>query len=424
MTENEKIELLKKVLKDNGLNFDDPEINKYFTEQRLKTPIMIKDDMRTGESVKYSHSALIRPTIKTIEPLEVENAYYAQTNNLNTLLDWYLYKNYRDNPLVFENLGKDIEELRESFLQANIELDEDVQGNLFNGEDGNHRMLAMLINNFIEASKAKTDEESQAVSDKYEFDVPVNLAHKKMLCDALAEEYECVLSLATKDEERLFPMQVCSYRRSTFKTLGEKDYLVDFDFETGKYTYEFNFDKFVGTAEELTGWLITKQKNVEPIMKWEADGMFYLSCNNQVWKSADAKEIEQLSVKVRESFRAGKIAKNNFLEIKDLDSNTYGFEYSGMLAGVVNNAAEVASFWDFVLKSRPEKVLFHKLKGAELVEASLKKSVHDSRYLNMDFLLPDFNYENLTHDEYVKVKKLFESFELKLATLKNNPVEV
>ena len=206
---------------------------------------------------------------------------------------------------------------------------EDLKGNFFNGGDGNHRLLALIINNFIEFSKAKTDEERQAVVDKYEMEVPVHLPHKEMLCDAIRDEYKEIMDYFTKDDERFWPRAACVYREDSFAKAHELEHIVEYDPETQKYSYEFNFDKFVGTDDELVGWLAVKEKSKEPIMKWNVGGVYYLSCENQVWKSTNKDEIEKKALQVKEAFKADKINKNNFLEVKDLDSNTYEFKYSG-----------------------------------------------------------------------------------------------
>lgn len=426
MTDNEKIELLKRVLKDNGLNYDDPEINDFFTEKRASSETLTEYDKRIGEEIKYFHSSKIKPAMRKVTPMEIDNASYAEWHNLSTVLDWYLYKNAGDNPLVFENIGKDSESLLKSFIdeRKNSPLVEDLKGMLFNNGDGNHRLLALIINNFIEFSKAKTDEERQAVDDKFTMEIAVDLPHKEMLCDALRDEYRKVSDYLTKDNERLYPRAACAYREDSFAKAHEREYLVEYDEKTKKYSYEFNSEKFVGTDDELIGWLSIKEKTTEPIMKWCAGGVYYLSCENQLWKSANKQEIENKYEKVREQFKAGKIQKNKFLEVKDLDSNTYEFQYNGMLEDFSGIGVEVADFWHFVLKGRPEKVLFHKLKDSEFIEENFRQKVHDTRYLNNSFSMSDFKYENLTHDEYVNVKKLFETFEQKMALLKNDPVEV
>ncbi len=421
MTDEEKLAFLKDVLKENGLDFNAQEINDFFTEKRKKSETLTRRD-ESKMLVKYGHSSLIRPDIKKITPMEVENASYADTHNIETILDWFLYRNSGDNPLVFENLRNEKFDIFQSFIDENVKypFNQDLDGDIFNGDSGNHRLLTLIIKNFIEHSKAKNVEEQELVEKEFGMVVFVNLPHREELCDALSDRYYSVSDLYTKDKDRIYPRKACGYREDSFIKAGEEDYLVEYDPETKKYSYKFNFDTFVGTDEELIGYLAVHKVSPEPIMTWCAGGIYYLSCNNQVWKSSSKEEIDKLVPQIQKWHKEGKSTLNCYLEVKDIDSQTYEFSYPGAYIEDERIAKAYAEFWGLILKGRPEKTLFNKLKNFDLVEKELVRSVEKSK----SFSLPYFEYENLTKNEYVNIKALFDQFEKFKQSIKTDNVEV
>ena len=409
MTEKEKLELLKKVLSQHGLDFNDEQINDFFTEKRKKIETLTRRDESTKEILNYGYSKLVKPLVKKVTPIEIENASYADTYNIESILDWFLYAHSGDESLVLENLETEQFDVYTSFVKENQEcpFNEDLDGTIFNGEEGNGKLLSLIIRQFIEFSQAKTDLDRESVNDKYTMDALVNLPHREELCEALRDRYYHVADTDSQDSQRIYPRLACAYRTDSFMYQTEGEYIVEYDPETKKYSYEFNLEKFVGTDEELIGYLGVHKQSTEPIMKWRAGGFYYLSCNNQVWKSSSKEEIEKLVPQVQKWHKEGKSQLNNYLEIKDVDSQTYGFVYHGEYAESEEISKAYSDFWGLVLKGRPEKTLFKKLKDVDSVKRVLEESVKQTGC----FSLPDFKYENLTKNEFANLKTLFDQFE-------------
>ena len=110
MEKNKKIQLLESFLRSRGLSLDDPDVKKFFFEQR-KT--------RHGATLENRKMKLaygpIEPAVYRIDPIQFMNNGYLNDEDTSSIMDWLMYSNYEDNPLVFDNLGKDQTEIRRSF---------------------------------------------------------------------------------------------------------------------------------------------------------------------------------------------------------------------------------------------------------------------------------------------------------------------
>lgn len=409
MTEKQKLELLKKVFSQHGLDFNDEQINDFFTETRKRSETLTKLDESTKEELNYGYSELVRPLVKKVTPMDIENSSYADTYDIKSILDWFLYGRSKDEKLVLENLETEQFDVFSSYVKENqvCPLNEDLEGVIFNGEEGNSELLSLIIRQFIEYSKAKTDLDRESVIDKYSMDALVNLPHREELCAALRDRYAHIIDSYYYGGQSVYPRLACSYRIDSFPYPAEEEYIVEYDPETGKYTYEFNLEKFIGTDEELIGYLAVNEVSAEPIMKWCAGGMYYLSCNNQVWKSSSKEEIEKLVPQIQKWHKEGKSQLNNYLEVKDIDSQTYEFEYPDEYVNDEATSKAYSDFWGLVLRGRPEKTLYKKLKDVDYVKRILQESLKQTAR----FSLPDFKYKNLTKDEFSNIKTLFEQFE-------------
>ena len=126
----------------------------------------------------------------------------------------------------------------------------------YNGEDANHRLLTLIINQFIETKIATTEEQKQQVKDKYTMTLEVTSPISYELNDLLWKEIDKFKEGSSV--KSIFPSLVREYRVKTFEHYRDAFYCVSYDEQQKLLTYDFNGEKFSGTEQELTTWLKTK----------------------------------------------------------------------------------------------------------------------------------------------------------------------
>jgi len=418
MTDEQVFEHLKQVLASNGLDYNDPEVFNFFNNLLPKRAHYASDE--TGKVTKFKTSRHIKPTLKKVLPSDFANSGYFDDAQENTILEWFMYRNASSNPLVWDNIGKDSNSIKQSFVSRRSmagPAEIDAEGNLFNGEDGNHRLLTLKINHFIERQKAKTEQEKAEVDKKYEMEIEVALPFNVKLCDLLSNVYYNLLE--SYKEDSLIPRYAVEYRKQSYSNYYECERIVDYNPETKIFTYNFNDVNFSGTEQELIEFLQTAEIHNMPLMKWEAEGVSYISCYNHIWKSNNKEYIEKLYPRIEQAYLDGKIEKHTFLEIKNVDTQTYEVRFPSMYEEDELVANQIAKYLQSIIKSGSSPVLFNKLINYN--EQGFLEAITKNGFFK-DFNLGEIRYENLTKEEELALAELFKGFEQRIEEVKDNTI--
>ncbi len=405
MNDEEVFARLKKVLSRHGLSLDDPEVKHFFFRERK---IKEYKEFDIDAQKVYLSSVGIKPVKVTLLPSDFENSGYGSKEQTR-LIDWFLYRNSGHNSLVWENIGKDSLSIKQSFEQTRERegpIDISIDGKFYNGADGNHRLLTLIINHFLERSSAKTEEEKLAVDKMYEMELEVCIPCCEELYQLLDKEMQAyAYKYWQKDDERIFPNSVCKYREAMYDNDLKNTYFVTFNPEENSYEYNLNGVKFKGNEQELIKFLKTKEDTNLPIMMWECDGTYYISCYNKVWKSKDETKILQLKPKIIKSFTNRLMDYHQFLEIKDIDTNTYQLRLDDINVRGETEAKQFATvMMDFLEDEQTDVLFYEDEKWADREE--FLKYCKQSFKVSFDCLI--FNekeYKNLTKEQYLKISQ-------------------
>jgi len=336
MTNEEKLDILNNMLKKYGLSLEDENVKDFFYKNRKLQPL------NWEEQNNFSYSGYIKPTVLSILPSDIENATYAETHNLHTLMDWYLYKNSGDNPLVFNNLEKDHKSIKESYETRAAQVKIGIDGKMFNSGDGNHRLLTLIIKHFAERTAAKTEAERQAVDDAYRMNVKVNYPVSVELADLLDDEDRKTFF----DFNNIDIYPAFSYRRNAFGMAEEKMYLAEYDPETKTYKYELNGVAYAGDEKGLVEFLKQQEKGKSYFMSYKCGDTYYVSCYNRVYQTKDKQRAIEIAHRVKEEYDLGNSPKEKFLIIQDMDKGNnqeYSVQFWGVwLDGKQSGCKEVA----------------------------------------------------------------------------------
>ena len=414
MTDKLIFEHLQKVLADNGLDYNDPEVFKFFNSLLPKRVNVVTDE--NGNVKKYNNSPFIRPVVKKVLPSDFANSGYYDDAQDDTILDWFMYRNSSGNPLVWKNIGKDSSSIKASFVKRRNELDPakvDAVGNLFNGEDGNHRLLTLKINHFIERQKAKTEHEIAEIDKKYEMEIEIDLPFSSRLCRALSDIYNEMFT--SSSEDALIPKFVAEYRSLSYENYNESMRFVEYDEQTKIFNYRLNDVEFSGTEEELIEFLQTAEIHNMPLMQWQADGISYISCYNHVWKSTDSNYMEKLYPKIEQAYLDGKIEKHTFLEIKDVDTQTYEVRFPEIFEYDETSVELILQQLDYLTST--SNAVFNKL--TSYTEQDLKEVIKTNDYWK-GFSLGELRYEGLTREEVKEIESVLSNFEDILEEIKSS----
>lgn len=408
MKNEDKIEILKKVLADYGLSLEDARVKDFFFRKRkLRPEEFIKN--ASGEVEFYTYSPHVKPVMMNLLPSQFENSSYGP-NAYEILMDWYLYENSSKNSLVWDNIGNPKFDIVNQFVKSGdcgcvrMSLD----GKFFNGEDGNHRLLTIMINYFLEKTQAKSLFELSFVNQKYKMTLPVSRVISGELNDLLSKESLKFESNVNLGEDEIYPALAREYRTLTYASPRESYYMVEYFPKNDTYMYDFNGETFIGTEQELISWLKAKQKNVNPVMKWENSGRYYVSCNNQVCKSFSKSKIDEFYEDVQQSYNTTKHECGKFLEVLNIDSNTYEIKYPGRFIEDEKDSKQYARLIQHALNSS-KNVFLCKLTG--VTEKELREDIDFAFKFSMGYHLIDLHYENLTQEEFFKIKELLQSID-------------
>ncbi|MBE7076469.1 MAG: hypothetical protein E7374_01080 [Clostridiales bacterium] len=400
----DELEILNRVLAQYGLSLEDREVYDFFYQYRER----FDSNPRNEDNVEYGYCREVRPSLETILPSDFENSgYYYQLSKTN-FMEWFRYRNSGSNPLVWKNIGdreayKWLIESLKNTRKFHGPLKRGLHGQLFNGEDANHRALTLIINHFLESMSAKTEQEKNAVNSKYSMTLPVAYP----LTEELKAELKKIsreLEVLSTDEDPRFPKLVTEYRARTFENYDEAFYLADYDPESKVYHFKFNGEEFMGSERKLLDYLKTRKQTREPILRWESEGVYYISCYNMVWKSKNKEKIEELYPILKRKLKTDEIDLYNMLEVHDLDTNTYDITYPSYYFDDQMKAEEMGdSILDLIAKYKP--LFFDKLQGDYSIEDFIER-FEKSREILGTYDLPDLVYTNLTKQEAKMLKDI------------------
>ena len=398
MTTQEKMEILEKFLNKYGLSLNDRMVSDFLYEYRQLEPLS-EEEKKT-----LIYSDIVKPTMLSLLPSDIENASYAGWLDLPMLIDWYLYKNAGDNPLVFENLEKDHQRLKESFeerKQVQGFMTVSPNGKIFNGNDGNHRLLTLIIKHFAERASAKTEDEKKAVDDRYRMNLNASYPISMELYNLLEKEKD---SIRPRCNRKTSYYQACQYREYVFAMANQGDYLAEYDHNTGKYKYSLNGRAFNGTEQELINYLKTKEISTKPIMTYKCNDTYYISCHNRVWETKDREKAIKLVHKIDAEYKLGNIQEDKFLAVKNCDNTNdkaYTIKFPGTYIEQENkeeNKRKASEILD-ILNSSDSKVL------GEYALTDLKQQCEKTLHWG-DLNVHDIELYNLSREDYFKASSL------------------
>lgn len=414
MTEQEKMSRLEQVLKENGLSFDQEDVYDFFYAKRGQRSNLSSD----GKI--YSYSNLIKPELETVTPLDFENNGY-KDNGEGRLIDWYLYKFFDEerDKLVPENIGKDSTSILDSFKndkKTKKQAFRNHDGELFLGEDGNHRLLTLVINQFLERINAKTKEQKLSIDEKYKFQIPVRTEVSRNLYSLLNEKYEEMINAV--------PQMVLEYRQNMFTEQGESDYICKRDSKNKTFTYKPDEVDFVGDEDELINFLETNKSKQQSIMRWNCNGIYYASFYNKVIKSKNKSVVDKYFDVLKKSYNNDELGYNPFLEIKDLDSNTYEIQTPLVVIKGQGLKNAIAKYQESLLRSGNEQVFLNKLENGQDVFKKYKEEIESvKKQAPWPMMILPRKYVGLSKGEYNQLVLLVKKEKGILGVKEINPEE-
>jgi len=281
MTDEQKLQILEDYVNQYNLSIYFGPFRDFLNAYRRKY-VLTKDESQT-----LTFSSNVAPTLKTILPKDIVNASYAMDFDLSSLYDWLLYRNFEDNPFVFEHLDTDPQSLINSFVEDKIKrgpVHASTDGRLFNGNDGNHRLLTLIIKYFAERHNAISQESKEEVDKKYQMTVPVSYPISQELSDAL-NDLKSEIDYSPFDD-KLIPQKARTYRYNAMANSKQAEYLASYNPATNEYKLTFNDEVFVGTEDKLLKYLKQRQAT-RPIMYFNDGETYYVSIHNNIWFTKD-----------------------------------------------------------------------------------------------------------------------------------------
>jgi len=400
MNIQEKLLILAESLNKHGLSINDAEVVKFLEEKKQLAPLS------SEEADIYGYSNFIKPVVMSVLPTDIENATYAETFKLETITDWYLYKNSSDNPFVFNNLESDYKSIKKGFEKAKESTDflkMSPNGKLFNEGDGNHRLLTLKLKHFIEKASAKTLKEKNAVDEKYKMNLKVSFPISKELSELLSNER---LKISPYFKNREYSKLACEYRQDVFAKAKQNDYMCEFNPKTKTLKYSFNGHVFEGNDKDLCSYLKSKKQTLLPIMTYSCNNSYYVSCYNMVWKTNDAKKINAFIPKIIDLYAEKKLEEKEYLQVYDIDlqqeKNAYSIKFPNVFIDQDNaaKAREVAQELKNILALDSSKII-----GNENLEKLTKQCEEAKFWGQIDIY--GLEYNNVSKEDYTKLTNVF-----------------
>lgn len=401
-----KINLLHQIFDKAGIPF----YGKLADDFLLRPRAVLKNEEFIKETRKYyKHTHLIAPVLITVTPLSFENSGYGN-NGIDTLLDWFLYRNSSSNSLVWDNIGKPSQEILKSFINQRAKSGPIIMnsaGQIFNGEDGNHRLLTLIINQFLERNSAKSKAEKLAIDKQYEMTLPCDFAYNAELVDLL-ENIEKQISIYNQDSQ--IPMLVRKFRDDLRQNNA---WFVKYDPKTKLFTFNFNDEKFTGNEQDFIKYLHSRKQIKQPVMCWDCDGVYYASCYNKVYKSTSKQKIDKIFSKLKNNVDA--VDNKPYLEIKDLDTNRYELHRGYMQYEDRELAKEIAQFEVDFIKDNAEILSYKTKQNMSKYRAECK----DVLKFNINLCLDELIYENLSLEELFNLSAVFDDESAEIEKIEN-----
>lgn len=389
MRREEKLKILEKFLNKYNLSLKDEEVKEFlFTERETY-------DNKVNYNRTHSvGTGVIAPSMMNILPVYFENSGYSHSKN--RLIDWFMYENADGNSFVFDNIGKFKFDIVSSFEQAKqiypIVCDND--GNYFNSGDGNHRLLTLILQHYVERSTARSKHDLTKIDAKYNLQVPVSYLHKKRLITLLENEQ---YKLSSGKKTSKYAYMARKYRE---EMLGGDDTLATYDQRKQKYSYNYNGQTFNGSEDELINFLINKKDR--ETMQWQHNGVNYVAGANYIIKTKNASLYKRRCLEMEEFMETKSIKKEEFLVIKDADKDLYDIVVPQMS---FTRMETKKIFMDYFKNEMFDSVGAIMTKKSNLDLKELKYIFDTYKYQGPMFI-QETTYRNLTKDQYAKLYPL------------------
>lgn len=405
MKREEKLRILEKFLNKYNLSLNDEEVKEFlFTERKTY------DDKVNYNRTHKVGTGVIAPNMTNILPIYFENSGYSHSKN--RLIDWFMYENADANSFVFDNIGKFKFDIVGSFENTKkvYPIVCDNEGNYFNYGDGNHRLLTLILQHFVERTNAKTKQEMAKIDAKYNLNIPVSYLHQKKLIDMLEDEkYE----LSSGKKTSSYSYMARKYRE---QMLGEEDILATYDDKRKIYNYNYNGQIFKGTDRELMSFLINKED--KKTLQWQHKGINYVAGENYVIKTKDDSLYKRKCKEMEKYMKDMNIKKEAFLVIKDIDKDLYEIIVPQISIDKLENKKVYMDYFKNEMFSNIGTIIEKKS------DTNLKDLKHefDTYKYPGPLYINETKYINLTKEQYEKVYPLVKK-QCELAKKLNNKVK-
>lgn len=383
MRQEEKLKILNRFLAKYGLDINDPDVHDFlYAERKTFT------DQVTRCNGYSLGTGLIRSSSVTVLPTYFENSGYNHSGT--RLIDWFMYENASANPFVFNNIGDFKFDIVESYVNTKkvYPIVIDNEGNIFNNGDGNHRLLTIMLQYFVEQQSARGSKAHQRIDDKYKMTLQVDYLHKRELIELLGEEK---FNLDSSNKESTYPYMIRKFREDV---ASQEDFLVTYNSRTKQYKYDFNGDTFEGTSEQLIKFLKTKKQS--KIMTFNKGETYYISSSNVVLRTKDERKYNKMLKDVKEMAVA---KKEPYLVVKDMDTNTYDIVMPPIYIAKPENRKK---YMEFFIKNKIENGRFI-LKEKSNVDIAKIKNEFEFCKVGDFMCIDEIKYRNLTKSEYERL---------------------
>jgi len=418
MTDEQKLQILEDYVNQYNLSIYFGPFRDFLNAYRRKY-VLTKDESQT-----LTFSSNVAPTLKTILPKDIVNASYAMDFDLSSLYDWLLYRNFEDNPFVFEHLDTDPQSLIYSFVEDKIKrgpVHASTDGRLFNGNDGNHRLLTLIIKYFAERHNAISQESKEEVDKKYQMTVPVSYPISQELSDAL-NDLKSEIDYSPFDD-KLIPQKARTYRYNAMANSKQAEYLASYNPATNEYKLTFNDEVFVGTEDKLLKYLKQRQAT-RPIMYFNDGETYYVSIHNNIWFTKDKALSIAMLQEAKEMWDKQQLTPDSIITTIDFDmnDNQFGIEYDEKILSQ-NPTPQADEVAQQVLELLNEK-------EASFIDGETLEKIKQNckRAKNFQMLsIPGFKVDMLTLDEYRQFRpfldKLDNLFDIEIEKIDENEID-
>ena len=174
-----------------------------------------------------------------------------------------------------------------------------------------------------------------------------------------------------------------------------------YDSKNKTFTYKPDEVDFVGDEDELINFLETNKSKQQSIMRWNCNGIYYASFYNKVIKSKNKSVVDKYFDVLKKSYNNDELGYNPFLEIKDLDSNTYEIQTPLVVIKGQGLKNAIAKYQESLLRSGNEQVFLNKLENGQDVFIKYKEEIESvKKQAPWPMMILPRKYVGLSKGEY------------------------